>query len=36
MTIQQIIGLLFVSYGLIYAAWWIPKTLELRKELKND
>ena len=35
MTIQQIIGLLFISYGIIYAMWWIPKTLQLRKEFRK-
>ena len=35
MTIQQIIGLLFIIYGILYAIWWIPKTLQLRKELKE-
>lgn len=35
MTIQQIIGLLFIIYGIIYAIWWIPKTVKLRKEFRK-
>ena len=34
MTIQQIIGLLFISYGVIYAIWWTPKTIQLINERK--
>jgi len=36
MTVQQIIGLTFLIYGILYACWWIPKTLQLRKERKED
>ena len=35
MTIQQIMGLGFIIFGVIYAIWWIPKTIQLRKELKK-
>jgi len=31
MTTQQIIGLVFIVYGILYACWWIPKTLQLRR-----
>lgn len=36
MTIQQIIGLAFLIYGILYACWWIPKTLQLRKERRGN
>lgn len=36
MTVQQIIGLAFLIYGILYACWWIPKTLQLRKERGGD
>lgn len=36
MTVQQVIGLAFIVYGVLYALWWIPKTLQLRNERKGD
>ena len=36
MTMQQIIGLLFISYGIIYAIWWTPKTIQLIKETYDN